>query len=101
MIRFLFPLLALVALAPETPAQDRRPVRLFAEAEDFTVKSPGWQVVPYRENYFAGTFARLVLQMPKAFTARQMPMVSKASAVRSNSCFMISPRFCRSAVARA
>ncbi len=32
------------------------PVRLFAEAEDFTVAS-GWEVVPYRDNYFAGTFA--------------------------------------------
>ncbi|MCG3148649.1 MAG: hypothetical protein PCFJNLEI_02094 [Verrucomicrobiae bacterium] len=33
-----------------------QPVRLIAEAEDFTVKS-GWQVLPYRENYFASTFA--------------------------------------------
>ena len=32
-------------------------VRLFAEAEDFTIKSGEWQVVPYRENYFASTFA--------------------------------------------
>src|SRR6266545_1387197 len=38
-------------------AQDKKPVRLIAEAEDFTVKSEGWQVVPYRENYFASTFA--------------------------------------------
>ncbi len=37
-------------------AQDRKPVRLFAEAEDFTITS-GWQIVPYRENYFASTFA--------------------------------------------
>ena len=32
-------------------------VRLIAEAEDFTAKSEGWSVVPYRENYFASTFA--------------------------------------------
>lgn len=38
-------------------AQDRKPVRLFAEAEDFTLKGDGWEVVPYRENYFASTFA--------------------------------------------
>ncbi|NQT89021.1 beta-galactosidase trimerization domain-containing protein [bacterium] len=31
-------------------------VRLFAEAEDFTVER-GWEVVPYGENYFASTFA--------------------------------------------
>lgn len=35
----------------------RKPVRLFAEAEDFSVKTAGWTVVPYRENYFASTFA--------------------------------------------
>lgn len=50
-------LLALLALAAPAPAQDRTPVRLIAEAEDFTAKSPGWKVVPYRENYYAGTFA--------------------------------------------
>lgn len=38
-------------------AQAKTPVRLFAEAEDFTIKTDGWQVVPYRENYFASTFA--------------------------------------------
>ncbi len=34
-----------------------KPVRLFAEAEDFTVKKGAWQVVPFRENYYASTFA--------------------------------------------
>ena len=38
-------------------ADDRTPIRLIAEAEDFTVKVDGWQVVPFRENYFASTFA--------------------------------------------
>lgn len=38
-------------------AQAKRPVRLIAEAEDFTLKGDGWSVVPYRENYFASTFA--------------------------------------------
>lgn len=42
-------------------------VRLIAEAEDFKVVSKGsfgkgdWQVVPYRENYFASTFAMTFL----------------------------------------
>ena len=39
------------------PAQDKKPVRLIAEAEDFTVTSPGWKVIPYRDNYYACTFA--------------------------------------------
>lgn len=34
-----------------------KPIRLFAEAEDFKVVKPGWSVVPYRENYYASTFA--------------------------------------------
>jgi len=50
-------LLAVAALAAPAAAQDRTPVRLVAEAEDFTPKSSGWKVVPYRENYYAGTFA--------------------------------------------
>lgn len=50
-------LVLFLTFTPVAPAQDRTPVRLFAEAEDFAVKSPGWQVVPYRENYYAGTFA--------------------------------------------
>ena len=38
-------------------AAEQVPVRLIAEAEDFTVKSGDWSVVPYRENYYASTFA--------------------------------------------
>lgn len=36
---------------PETP------VRILVEGEDFVVKSGAWSIVPYRENYFASTFA--------------------------------------------
>lgn len=57
MRRPLLALLTALATAPAAPAQEKAAVRLFAEAEDFTVKSPGWAVVPYRENYYAGTFA--------------------------------------------
>jgi hypothetical protein len=56
MHRVLFALAALVAVAPTAQAQDKLPVRLFAEAEDFDVKS-GWRVMPYRDNYYACTFA--------------------------------------------
>jgi hypothetical protein len=56
MTRLLLTLAAALTLAPAAVAQGRRAVRLFAEAEDFNVKS-GWKVVPYRENYYAGTFA--------------------------------------------
>jgi len=38
-------------------AQKPLPIRLLAEGEDFTPQGDGWQVVPYRENYFASTFA--------------------------------------------
>lgn len=44
------------------------PVRLIAEAEDFTVKT-GWQVTPYRENYFASTFAVTFLSRMGCLTA--------------------------------
>lgn len=43
------------ACLAQTPAP--KAIRLIAEAEDFTVKSNGWTVVPFRENYFASTFA--------------------------------------------
>jgi hypothetical protein len=47
-----------VFLASSGGAQiPEKPIRLFAEAEDFKVVKPGWDVVPYRENYFASTFA--------------------------------------------
>ena len=39
--------------------------------------------------------------MPKLLTARHTPMVSKASAARSKTSFINSPRFLMSAVARA
>ncbi len=50
------------------------PVRVFAEAEDFTVKDAGWQPVPYRENYFASTFAITFLSRMACLGApEQMP----------------------------
>lgn len=50
-------LLSVVLFVPYSSAQDARPIRLIAEAEDFTVEKGAWKVVPYRENYFASTFA--------------------------------------------
>jgi hypothetical protein len=57
MTRVFLALGSLLALSAPALAQDRKPVRLIAEAEDFTVTSPGWKVIPYRDNYYAGTFA--------------------------------------------
>jgi len=57
MKRLLLLVLALLIIPTSLPAQAPKPVRLFAEAEDFTLKGDGWHVVPYRENYFASTFA--------------------------------------------
>jgi hypothetical protein len=58
MIRSCICFCILVALAVPARAQaPARPLRLIAEAEDFTVVKGAWQRVPYRENYFAGTFA--------------------------------------------
>ena len=57
MCRLLLCLLALAAFVPAAAAQDKKPVRLFAEAEDFEVRSPGWKVMAYRDNYYASTFA--------------------------------------------
>lgn len=46
----------ITAVQGQTPAVEK-PIRLIAEAEDFRAVNEGWSVVPYRENYFASTFA--------------------------------------------
>ncbi len=56
MTRFPLLILALVFVSP-AGAQEKKPVRLIAEAEDFTVTAPGWKVIPFRDNYYACTFA--------------------------------------------
>ena len=48
-------ILCTFVLAINTICQEK-PIRLMAEAEDFKIKK-GWGIVPYRENYFASTFA--------------------------------------------
>ena len=50
-------LLPLPQAQAQTQDAARPVVRLIAEAEDFKVTSPGWSIVPFRENYFASTFA--------------------------------------------
>jgi hypothetical protein len=57
MTRLALALTVFFAIASLAPAQEKKPVRLIAEAEDFTVTSPDWKVIPYRDNYYAGTFA--------------------------------------------
>lgn len=55
-MRLIYCLLAFTLTSGPAAAQEKLPVRLFAEAEDFDVRS-GWRVMPYRDNYYAGTFA--------------------------------------------
>lgn len=54
MVRHALLFYALLASAGTVLGQ---PLRLIAEAEDFVVEKGAWQRVPFRENYFAGTFA--------------------------------------------
>src|SRR5207302_7895610 len=57
-LRCLAPCLLLaLLLAPTQAAGADRPIRLLAEAEDFRVEKGPWKVVPFRENYYACTFA--------------------------------------------
>src|SRR5206468_2890786 len=70
-------LLAVLTLVPIAAAQEKTPVRLFAEAEDFAVKSPGWKVVPFRENYYACTFAVTFLSRMACLGAPEQLEVGK------------------------
>ncbi|MCE9590768.1 MAG: hypothetical protein K8S99_09620 [Planctomycetes bacterium] len=71
--------LGLLSGTPTAPAQPTaKPVRLIAEAEDFALKTPptgaGWRVMPYRENYFASTFAITFLSRMACLSApEQVP----------------------------
>lgn len=64
---------ALILSVSTAQAQAPKRVRLIAEAEDFTVKSDGWKVVPYRENYFASTFAITFLSRMGCLGAPEQP----------------------------
>lgn len=46
-----------LAQAPASAPAAVKPIRLLAEGEDFKVVKGDWAVVPFRENYFASTFA--------------------------------------------
>ena len=46
-----------VVLASCAALAQQKPIRLMAEAEDFKVEKKGWEVLPYRKNYYASTFA--------------------------------------------
>ena len=50
----LLPFTAALAFAQPAP---EKAIRLIAEAEDFKVEKGPWKVVPFRENYYASTFA--------------------------------------------
>ena len=71
---------------PKKKTADQRmdgplPVRLLAEAEEFTIDKPGWRVMPYRENYFASTFAITFLSRMACLSApEQLPAGEQAVA---------------------
>jgi hypothetical protein len=82
-----------VPAAPEAPVKKKTaeqkmegsvPLRLLAEAEEFTVNKPGWRVMPYRENYFASTFAITFLSRMACLSApEQMPIGKQAMATQT------------------
>src|SRR5262249_5990312 len=55
--RWLIALCFLFAVPLARAADAPKPVRLLAEAEDFRVEKGPWKILPYRENYYAPTFA--------------------------------------------
>lgn len=54
---FLALFLPFIAVAAVQSQSTDKPIRLIAEAEDFTVEKGQWNVVPIRENYYVATFA--------------------------------------------
>ncbi|MBM4031347.1 MAG: hypothetical protein FJ291_06120, partial [Planctomycetes bacterium] len=60
-----------------------KPLRLFAEAEDFKVASGDWKVMPYPENYYAATFAICFLSRMACLSApAQVPAGKEAIATQ-------------------
>ncbi len=57
MLRPLVVAVIVLSLATSVAMGQEKPIRLLAEAEDFTVEKGAWKVVPYKENYYASTFA--------------------------------------------
>ena len=65
------------ARAQDSAKPAPKPVRLVAEAEDFTIKSGEWKVVPYRENYYASTFAMTFLSRMACLGAPEQTAAGK------------------------
>lgn len=59
---------------------DERPVRLIAEAEDFKIEKGEWVAVPFRENYFASTFAMTFLSRMACLGAPAQPETESIAA---------------------
>src|ERR1700722_9524822 len=71
-------LFAIIA-QPAAAQEAAKPIRLLAEAEDFTVEKGAWKVVPYRENYFASTFAITFLSRMECLGAPEQTEEAVAS----------------------
>jgi len=93
-MRHSFPLL--LSLACLAAAAGQKPVRLFAEAEDFKVEKGEWREVPYGENYFAGTFAVTFLSRKACLGAPaqcQEAVAVRAVAIPYASDYQVAARF--------
>ena len=73
---------ALVVLAGAAGAA-QRPVRLLAEAEDFSVQRGPWKTVPYGANYYASTFAITFLSRMACLGAPAQPAGGDAVATQA------------------
>jgi len=76
--------LALILSAASSAWAAQRAVRLIAEAEDFKIEKGAWKVIPYPENYYAGTFAITFLSRMACLGApAQVPKGEEAIATQA------------------
>jgi hypothetical protein len=95
------PLLLLIVCLLHVSLADAadKPVRLLAEGEDFTVEKGEWKVVPYRENYYASTFAisflshMACLGAPEQVEAGHEAVASQNVVVPSDGDYQVMARF--------
>lgn len=66
---FVSVVMALVSFHLVFAQEQSKPIRLIAEAEDFKIVKGKWEVMPYRENYFASTFALTFLSRMACLSA--------------------------------
>jgi len=94
----LLPAIGLWVVGAVSASAGDEPVRLIAEAEDFSVES-GWNVVPYGENYFASTFAvtflsrQACLGAPEQTTAAAEAVASQVVDIPTDDSYRVLARY--------